>query len=349
MMILDAKARSFDDISLVPQLSDIKSRHDVDLSCNKFFGTKMLTPILSANMKTVTDIDMCVAMRNAGGIGTLHRFQSLEELRIQLDQVCIDYPYPLITSVGIGDDLMERLAIAFSYNKSNICIDVAHGHHTRVLETIRKIKDYHDGYFTIIAGNVCTPQATRDLFSAGANLVKIGVGPGSHCTTRVVTGHGVPQLTAIMNCVKVAREYEEINSKPYGIIADGGIRNSGDIARAIAAGADYVMIGRLLAGCLESPAEAIMRPLGMMKVYRGSASFEAQRGQRNTKKIITEGVQSEIPYCGTVANVIGKLSNGLRSALSYSGSHNLKEFREKAIFVRVTPGGHLEGTPHGAF
>jgi len=356
MELLQDEGLSFDDVSLVPQKSDIGSRHNVDLTTGEHFGFTLDLPILSANMETVTGPRMVKTLSNLGCLGFLHRFQDEETLERYLDM--IGPMTRVVTSVGV-DNFSWRICKAWDHNKNLVCIDVAHGHHNKVLVAIKEIKEAYEGYFTIVAGNVCTAKATLELFDAGADLVKVGVGPGSHCTTRVVTGHGVPQLSAVMECAEVAESYAPPHIRrgaafdklppPKGIIADGGIRHSGDIAKALAAGADYVMIGKLLAGCDESPAECVSRPGGFKKIYRGSASYEAQKGKRSDEYIISEGVQSEVPYCGSARDVVTKLANGLRSALSYSGARNLREFREKAVLRRVTPGSHVEGTPHGAF
>jgi len=326
-------ALTFDDVSLVPQYSTVKSRHDVDLSCGQHFGFSMTTPILSANMRTVTGTEMCKAISEAGGVGVLHRFD--DDYMGQIDRLNGD-EINFIPSVGV-DDYVEILKYYNDVGIKNICIDVAHGHHSKMRSICNHIADNYN--FTIIAGNVCTVSGARFLASLGVEVIKVGVGPGSHCTTRVVTGHGVPQLTAILEI--------RDNLPNVGIIADGGIRNSGDIAKALAAGADYVMIGRLLAGCEEAPSEAVLRPNGLKKIYRGSASYEAQAARRDKRTIIAEGVQSEIPYTGAVGDVIKKLSNGIKSACSYTGAYNLKEFRRSAQFVKISPASFIEGTPHG--
>lgn len=706
---------TFDDVSLVPQFSNINSRHDVSLDCGELFASpNMTTPILSANMKTVTGWDMAKAMREAGGMGVLHRFQSLGEFT---EKALHDPFRDMIVSVGV-DNFIDRLAIYDRFDFLNVCIDVAHGHHSKVERVIKYIKDTYDKKFIIIAGNVCTAEGARFLTEAGADVIKVGVGPGcfsagtrimmangyyknieeikkgdfvidkdgnrtkvvgtkfsgfrrvksykstnfwqtsfvtydhlhwvgdyssikninkisrtmmldkpfkngkskycwkqtneldkvflllprnikfdieddfeielcnfskrktsfrrmeykdkikpsyslgyifgtflgdgnisetksnhsgyvawsfgkneidigsklkkalldvfnidtsiekneeksvlkilacckplmyllssfgkktdkrlpykyfvknreylrgifdglvdsdgyvdegrrcisntsiyihelfgvvyyllfgyfpgcyqqevaagnlseqdldkynqsfkskeykipkncltknyqlvsnskfsvedknlllptydievesdtnsfvannvivhnSHCTTRVVTGHGVPQIDAI------SQVYREVGNN-VDIIADGGIRNSGDIAKAIAAGANYVMVGRLLAGCSEAPSEAVLKSGRMVKVYRGSASYEAQSEYRDKRKIIAEGVQSDVPYTGPVKGVIDKLSNGLKSACSYSGANNLRLFKVKSKLIRVSTSSYVEGTPHGA-
>lgn len=335
MLLSDIQGLTFDDVTLVPQLSDVDSRHDVSLACGEHFGLEMTTPILSANMATVTGKTMCNVMRELGGLGVLHRFHKSGNVF-----------WPEADFVGsIGVNHYKNEVKAFDgMGVKTICIDVAHGHHTKVAKTIRFLTGEYPGRFRIIAGNVCTPEGALYLAKAGASIIKVGVGPGSHCTTRVVTGHGIPQLTAILTVAKALRDYNPL----IGIIADGGIRNSGDIAKSLAAGADYVMVGKLLAGTEEAPSEAVMRDGRLVKVYRGSASYEAQVDMRLKRTIISEGVESTVPYIGSVSNVIHKLSNGLKSACSYSGVSELKNFKHKAKLMRVSSASYIEGTPHGA-
>lgn len=329
---------TFDDVSLVPQFSNIASRHDVSLK-DTFFGFNLKTPIISANMATVTGWEMAKAMRAAGGVGAMHRFQPLEKFA---ETALHDKFRDMIVSVGV-DDYVDRLATYHRYGFWHVCIDVAHGHHQKVGNVIKYIRDTYGSELMVIAGNICTARGARYLVDCGADVVKVGVGPGSHCTTRVVTGHGVPQIDAIW---QVAEELR--NDTSVDIIADGGIRNSGDIAKALAAGADYVMIGRLFAGCAEAPSEAVLKNGRLVKVYRGSASYEAQSKHRDKRTIIAEGVQSDVPYTGTVEQVLAKLSLGLKSACSYTGADTLQKFKALAELMRVSTSSYLEGTPHGA-
>lgn len=336
-------ALTFDDVLLIPQLSDVDSRHNLSLKHGEIIGLDF--PIISSNMDTVTEENMAIAMAGEGGMGIVHRFLSPK----RLDQICNRIKCctdKFGISVGINGDGLELLDVAVKHKTKFICVDVAHGHHEGVMRRIGEIRrrmELVDWPVIIIAGNVCTPEAIVDLAEFGADVIKIGVGPGSHCTTRVVTGHGYPQLSAILECSKIAKKIG------VEVIADGGIRSSGDIAKALAAGADYVMVGRLLAGTAEAPGgESITKNGERVKIYRGMASrsAQAQRG-RTEHSIIEEGVLSEVPAVGPVSEVLGRLRGGLASALSYSGAHSIKEFKKKARMIRVTHNSYIEGTPHG--
>lgn len=334
----DAEYLTFDDVLLVPQYSSVESRSQVDLSHGKL-GLKI--PIISANMDTVTEENMAIAMSNCGGLGIIHRFLSKDRM-LQIISRCRSAGAKPAISIGINRDSDELMMAAIQAAVSVYTIDVAHGHHKGVIERTKQLRaltsHIHD--VQIIAGNVVTREGVRDLARAGAHIIKVGVGPGSLCTTRIVTGHGFPQLSAILLC-KEAAEAEGVE-----IIADGGIRNSGDIAKALAAGADYVMIGKLLAGADESPGEKMRTVNGAVKQYRGMASREAQTAAKRAERT-PEGVVTTIPSIGPVETVIKALSGGLASALSYSGANSIKEFKEKAQFIRVTHNSYIESTPHG--
>lgn len=338
-MISDAETLTFDDVLLVPQLSDIRSRHDVSLKSGKL-GLEL--PIISANMDTVTEENMAIEMARCGGMGIIHRFLDVQ----RLDQIIVrtkSCTKKFAISIGINEDSDELIEVAVKRKVDKFCIDVAHGHHGGVADRIALLKSRIPYDITIIAGNVGTPEGVVFLAEAGADIIKVGIGPGSHCTTRVVTGHGFPQLSAIIQCSDAAKDMR------VEIIADGGIRNSGDIAKAIAAGANYVMIGRLLAGTNEAPGTiALNTNKEKIKVYRGMASREAQKDRGRSKdRIIAEGVRSSVPYSGPLSGTLGLLRGGMASALSYTGAHTVKEFQEKAKFIRVTHNSYIEGTPHG--
>ncbi|AJG41330.1 MULTISPECIES: IMP dehydrogenase [Thermotoga] len=249
-------------------------------------------------------------------------------------------------AVGTGPDTMERVEKLVKAGVDVVVIDTAHGHSKRVIETLEMIKaDYPD--LPVVAGNVATPEGTEALIKAGADAVKVGVGPGSICTTRVVAGVGVPQLTAIMECSEVARKYD------VPIIADGGIRYSGDIVKALAAGAESVMVGSIFAGTEEAPGETILYQGRKYKAYRGMGSLGAMKsgsadryGQEGENKFVPEGIEGMVPYKGTVKDVVHQLIGGLKSGMGYVGARTIKELQEKAVFIRVTPAGVKESHPH---
>ncbi|WP_296128112.1 IMP dehydrogenase [uncultured Anaerococcus sp.] len=248
--------------------------------------------------------------------------------------------------VGITGDMMERVDALVEAKVDVIALDTAHGHSKGVMDAVRKIKaKYPD--LQVIAGNVATGQATKDLIEAGVDCVKVGIGPGSICTTRVVTGVGVPQISAIIDCYKAAKEYD------IPIIADGGVKYSGDITKALACGASVVMAGSLFAGTEESPGETIMFEGKQFKEYRGMGSLAAMKSgssdryfQNDTKKYVPEGVEGRVAYKGSVGDVIYQLLGGLRSGMGYVGAQNLVELEEKASFVKISPASLVENHPH---
>jgi len=336
----DQVAITYDDVCLVPQYSTVNSRSDVELRNGNL---DIRLPFISANMDSVTEASMAISMWSQGGLGIFHRFMTFDKLRQEVDLFYSAVPDAynnLALSVGVSSKSYEILDFCLKKAKI-ICIDIAHGHSENVIKLVKTITKRSPSTI-IIAGNVATVGGTRDLAEAGAQIIKLGVGPGSMCTTRVVTGHGVPQLTVIDTCAKIARKCGA------EVIADGGIRNSGDIAKALAAGASYVMLGSLLAGTEEAPGKLIFIEGVAYKEYRGMASFNAQRSiGKEESKIVPEGA-SKLKKCkGPASNVLLQLAGGLRSALSYSGSHSLSEFRVNAQFVRITSASRVEGEPHG--
>jgi IMP dehydrogenase len=344
------KALSFDDISLVPRFNNIASRRDADTGV-EFGSLKLDIPIFSSNMDTVTGSMMAHTMFNLGGLGFLHRFCSIEDnvkMYIESQLTSELKTIESVVSLGVNEGL-DRFHALYEVGAAYFCIDIAHGHSVAVGQLIRQIKEFDENVY-VVAGNVCHAAGAEYLASEGADAVKIGIGPGSVCSTRMKTGFGVPQFTAIRDCSRVN----------CFLIADGGIRNGGDAVKAFYAGADAVMIGGMLAGCDETPGEILDEPIwetaspaGMQrrkyKVFRGMASKEAQEdfmGSQAEWKT-AEGVEIKVDAKGPVKNVVDDLMGGIRSGMTYCGANNLRQIRERADHVEVTPAGRLEGTPHG--
>lgn len=338
-------AYTFDDIILIPQYSTLRSRSEADTTF-KFWKYERPTPIISANMETITGSEMAIAMWNLGGIGALHRFWSIEE-NVEAYLEVYKANCDCIVSIGVNGDFKERAEALFKAGARMFVIDIAHGHSVMMKETIEWLRGMYKEEIFIVAGNVATGQATKDLYEWGADCVKIGVGPGSVCTTRVVTGHGVPSFTAINDCSYWSRNKGKL------IIADGGMKSSGDMVKAFVAGADCVMIGGLLSGTDETPGEIVGDlpvPDGVFwpgnpsyppkKIFKGSSSYDRGPG------VAKEGIEIEVPYKGEVASVINELVAGIRSGMSYSNANTLSELRVNADFKIQTMAGFSEGLPH---
>jgi IMP dehydrogenase len=319
----------FDDILLVPQYSDVTSRKDVKL--NTVIGTGssgigLGIPIIAAPMDTVCEYELAVATRKKGGLGIIHRYNTLEERIRQVKMVKAHERAICGVAVGAtGNFLSEAWQLAFA-GASVILVDTANGHSEYAIEAVKRIRRTLSNSVHIMAGNVSTYEGFARLRDAGANSIRVGIGGGSVCTTRIVSGHGMPTLASIMD-IREKIGYSDRTS----IIADGGIRNSGDAAKALAAGANAVMVGSLLAGTDESPGELI----DGYKTFRGMASEEAQKDGRGSVSVI-EGIKTSVPYRGSVDDVLTEITGGLGSALSYSGAHNLKEFYKESEFIKVT-------------
>ncbi len=466
-------ALSFDDVLLVPRRSRIASRREVDTSTRLTRRLRLAVPIVSANMDTVTESPMAVAMARAGGIGIIHRFlgiesqaaqvarvkraealviedphvaspeQTLERARQMMrdlgvsglvvingegvvagiltrrDVAAVTDPHALVSdamtprerlvvgnpstegaealrllrgarveklplvddfgrltglvtlkdllqhaerpgttkdargrlavgaAIGVRGDFLERARALAAAGADVLVLDIAHGHQERALEAVGHVRDAVGTTVEIIAGNVATSEGARDLAAAGADAVKVGVGPGSVCTTRLVAGVGVPQLSAVIECARACAEHD------VPVIADGGIRYGGDVAKAIAAGAESVMVGNLLAGTPESPGDAVTRGGKRVKVFRGMASGAAAEARRAAEEddeeffpVVPEGVEAVVPLREAAAVVVHTLVGGLRSGMSYSDAVSIAEMHERAQFVRITPGGLRESHPH---
>lgn len=329
---------TFDDVLLEPKLTTIAHRDEVSVSTSITGGLYPLKmPIISANMDSITGYEMALAMYKLGGLGIIHRFYKTIADQVNVVK-CLKLSgvSTIAVSTGINNSQLDYAKLADA-GANLFCLDVAHAHSTHVANHIKhNINELHGDFdFQVMAGNIATAEAVRMLLDCHINIFKVGIGPGSLCTTRIQTGCGVPQLTALDDVVNELEKYRGI----YGVIADGGIRTSGDIVKALAIGANAVMIGRLFAGTDEAE---------MPNTYRGMASRQAQKEWKTTDPKYIEGESIEVPVKqGPVKNVVEKLIAGLRSGMSYTGSRNLGELKNNASFIRITNAGLIESHPHG--
>ena len=335
---------TYNDTLLKPQYSDIRSRSEVNIG-NNLAGKYFPTPIISAPMDTVTEANMAKSMYGCGGLGIIHRYNTIpEQLKIVKDALkkkrttkgaCVG------AAVGVTGDYYERAQELIKIGVEIICLDIAHAHHILTKEALFSLKrDFDNVHFMV--GNVATPIAFSDLSNWGADSIKVGIGGGSICSTRIKTGHGVPGLQAVADCSKSKKDNRTL------LIADGGIKTSGDIVKALAAGADFVMLGSLLAGTEESPGKVYDSENGKVKIYQGMASSEAQMKWKGTVSS-REGISTTIPYKGSVENIMEDLTIGIRSGFSYTGARNIKELWEKSHFMRQTSSGITESATHILF
>lgn len=331
---------TFDDVLIVPAKSDVRSRKDPNLGTQLTKNKWMEMPIISANMDTVTESPMAIAMDQLGGVGILHRFMTIEDQVKHAEKMKARGLTNISASIGVNDDYQDRARSLIKAGVNILTIDIAHGHSIQMFETVKWCKD-HFSSIDIIAGNVATPEATENLIQAGADAIKVGIGPGSMCTTRIITGAGVPQLTAIALCSEVAKEHR------VPVIADGGIKTSGDIVKAFAAGASSVMLGGMLSGTIETPGEI----KNGKKQYRGMASKSAQVSWRGgvPEGMAPEGESTLVSVKGHVNDVILELSGGIRSGMSYINAVQVSEICDKARFIEMTSSGMFESRAHGLF
>ncbi len=333
-------ALAYDDITLCPEYSEIRSRKDPSPRCS-IMGLDLETPILSANMDTITESKMAIAMWESGGLGVLHRFMNVEKN-------CEEYRAVRITGaeclVSIGaNDWWSRAEALYSEGARRFVIDIAHGHSVLVKDVVERLRKEFGDTVKIMVGNIATEGAVHAAKRWGADAVKVGVGGGSICTTRLVTGFGVPMFTSILECSKAAR------SSQLEVVADGGIRTSGDIVKAMVAGATGVMVGRLLAGSSETPGEedsvvssTSIQPI-YVKQYRGMSS--ASTRQRIGSSALAEGIDAVVLSTGSVKGKVEDLTAGLKSGMSYAGAKTLEEML-RVRWMRQTSHGTIEGTPH---
>ena len=344
---------TYDDVLLLPDASDVVPS-EVKTYTQLTRGIKLAIPLISAAMDTVTESAMAIAMAKLGGIGIIHRNLSIEE---QVTHAKLVKGAGLIVgaAVGVGDDGFARAQALIEVGVDVIVVDTAHGHHRAVLDAIARIKDSF-GDQEVIGGNVATRAGAQALINAGADAVKVGVGPGSICTTRVIAGVGVPQVTAIMEVAKACKKAD------VPLIADGGLQHSGDIAKAIVSGADTVMLGSLLAGCDESPGELLESNGRKFKRYRGMGSLGAMQSRGENKsfskdrymqddvlsedKLVPEGIEGKVTYRGPVASVVHQLVGGLRSGMGYAGAENIEALQKRGRLIQITSAGLQESHPH---
>lgn len=328
------KALSFDDVLLRPRHSNIVTRADIDLSVEMpNDGFILRLPVFASPMDSIMNATMAERMWEAGGIGILHRYQTIEQQRLEVTQV----DGKVLAAVGVTGDYLERAAALCDAGALGICVDVAHGHHDQVGRAVDKLRRLSPNTH-LMAGNIATLDGFNFLADCGADSIRVGIGGGSICSTRIQTGHGVPTLQSVLECS--ASDRDSI------LIADGGIKTSGDIVKALAAGADAVMVGSLLAGTSETPGEVIKSPgQTPRKVYRGMASPEAQINWRG-RYSSNEGVSRTVPVKGSVVAVLYEIDKGIRSGLSYSGVRTIRDLQAKSQFIIQTSAGARESSTH---
>ncbi len=328
------QALTYDDVALVPQFNNIPSRTEPLLESWLTREMKLDIPILAANMDTVISSEMADLLIEQGSIPIFHRFTSFDE------QIAWVKRYQNKTFISCGIQKLDETRQLFDLGAAGVCIDVAHGHSDRMFAHIEELKKRHPDK-QVIAGNVCTAMAYHDLVNAGADAVKVGVGPGAACTTRVVTGFGVPQFTAVSDCAKIAEKLR------VPLIADGGIRGSRDVVLALAAGASTVMIGKLFAMTKESAAQKRTTAQGLEAKFRGQASADFQNEFYGglKAKTVAEGVDFWGPVTGSALELINNLLGGIRSGMTYGGARSIKELQRKAEFVQVTSAYGVESRP----
>lgn len=346
---------TYDDVLLLPDASDVVPS-EVDTSTRLTRNISLRIPLVSSPMDTVTESEMAIAMAKAGGIGIIHRNLPIDE---QVTHVKLVKGVGIAgAAVGVGDDGFARAKALIEAGVDVVVVDTAHGHHRGVLDAIARIKKYSPNT-EIIGGNVATRAGAQALINAGVDAVKVGVGPGSICTTRVVTGVGVPQITAIMEASKACAK------AGIPLIADGGLQYSGDIVKALVAGADTVMLGSLLAGCDESPGELVEIDGRKYKAYRGMGSLGAMQTRGGKKsyskdrymqddvlsedRLVPEGIEGKVAYRGPLSQVAHQLIGGLRLGMGYAGAADIAYLRREGRLIQITSAGLQESHPHDVF
>jgi IMP dehydrogenase len=346
MQITFPLSLSYDDVLLIPQYSEVRSRSDVDLSTKITSKLTLKIPLISANMSDVTGVEMAIAIARLGGLGVIPRFMPAEQEAEMISKVKKENLL-VGAAIGIRNGMFGRTETLLNAGADIFFLDVAHGHMLTVIEAVQNFKNKFPNV-DLVAGNVATEEAAEALFKAGADSVKVGIGPGSICTTRIETGSGVPQLTAMLEASKAARKYKKT------LIADGGVKNSGDVVKGLAAGASAIMAGSLFAGTTEAPGEKVVINGKTYKSYNASTSLAEKKNHvkkdkdefetNYTKQI--EGVESIVPFKGPLSSLVDRVCANIRSGFSYSGASNLETFWKNAHFTQITGMGRRESEVH---
>ena len=336
---------TYDDVNIIPKYSDVTSRDNVTLNTKFTKKTELQIPIVSSPMDTITEYDMAFEMMIMGGVGVIHRFNSIEEQSSIMNKLHTEkYDHcelPLCAAVGIKGDYLERTQELVNNGCNVILIDVAHGHHKLVGDAINEIKKNISGV-EVIAGNIATGEGAEFLCKQGADGIRAGIGNGSLCETRIRTGVGVPSVSSLLDVVSVADRYN------VPVIADGGVRNIGDVCKGLGCGADSVMLGSLISGTKETPGS--IEKIGewpneqLFKKYRGSASLDSKKVRGENKNV--EGNHKVIPYKGKLKRILQDITEGIKSSFSYVGASNFDEFHSRVEFVEVRYAGMVEARPH---
>jgi len=340
IVIHDDIKLSLDDVLLVPKYSDIKSRLSTDISTVLVGNIKLGVPVVTAAMDTISESNMAIEIGRLGGASFLHRFASDKKI-IRMVKDINEVGQLAIPSLGVRKDIVKWVGVLLENGASALSIDIAHGHSSMVLKTVDLIKSVYPEC-NLIAGNVATSSGVRDLISAGADAVKVFVGSGGVCTTRIATGFGVPTFSCLVDCV------QEANKHSIPVIADGGLKTPGDYTKCLAAGASSCMTGSMFAGVKETPGREIKIKDKYFKEYRGMSSREAQEEFKGGLKdgVAAEGAALLVEMEGTAKSILDYITGGIRSGLTYCGAHNLKELVENAEFIRITSPSIIEGRPH---
>ena len=346
-MVTIKEALTFDDVLLLPRYSSVlPSKTNIFLQLTKKIGLQV--PFLTSAMDTVTESKMAIAIAKEGGMGIIHRNLDIKKQSREVKKVKNKNLY-VGAAIGTNAEDLDRAKALVANGIDLIVIDTAHGHSEKVLKMLSKVKKIIRR-IPVCVGNVATSEAAKKLYNSGADIIKVGIGPGSICTTRMVAGIGVPQISAIMDVKKA------LNKKKVKIISDGGIKFSGDIAKALAAGADAIMMGSIFAGTDESPGKTFKVKGKIYKHYRGMGSIGAmssgsanryfQKNYKDKSKFVPEGVEGRVEYKGKVSKIIYQLQGGLRSSMGYIGAKNLLDIYKKAKFVKITKAGFYESMVH---